>query len=183
MCLASALGRTPEIAAAFIALLTAVIAVASLYIRSATERKDIRLKYALAAYRAVLGWQSLADRASRSSDTNELHARLFELEQEIAYHEAFIYGESQPLSEVYHAFTTAARAKYEPQLLHAIDQQPLPTQIFAEHYCKTRRDYLVAVKASASFYRPLRGIPVLRKLPFQRRNPKIEPRLPPPDWL
>jgi len=177
---ASVLDGWLGIGALAVALLTALVGVLSFYFNSAHTSKQTLLQQGLDAYKAVVAWKVLLERAERIDklDLDDIWMRLFDAREATAYHQAFMYGQSRHLGKKYHILSEVVRGAYEPAVIAILEpaeenrykatQADIGPQPAID---RARRDYLAELKRSASYYRVLRNLRILR--PFGD----------PPEWL
>jgi hypothetical protein len=99
--------------------------------------------------------------------------------ENVAYYEAYMYGESQGLGALYHFFCEAISAACEPSITVALSEVPsgptvesaLQPRLDHSLYNEQRRAFLVELKRTASYYRVLRSLRLKKALAET------------PDWL
>jgi len=178
---ASAFSGVPGVITALLAIVTVLVGLASFYYNSASATKKTRLESGLAAYRAAMAWRWLAESAieRRGGDVEDIRGRLMQTKENVAYYEAYMYGESQGLGALYHFFCEAISAACEPSITVALSEVPsgrtvesaLQPRLDHSLYNEQRRAFLVELKRTASYYRVLRRLRLKKALAGT------------PDWL
>lgn len=162
--------------AIILALVTAIIGALTYYFNFASTSKQTRLRCGIDAYRAAMRLRWLADGAgqSRKADPDHIRSCLQHIEEDVIYYRAYLYVESEPVADAYQRFTEALYNECRPIITNTPSTSNLASNTKRQQHplCEAlRRDYLVEVRKTASFYRLLRSIRL------------VKPVREPPKWL
>ena len=169
-----------SIFAVVVALVTALIGAASLWWSAVTTNKRWRLELGMNAYRSVVTFELLAERAVFANcDARQLQEHYFDTREAIDFHRWLLWGVWMDWGESFHRFAMAVTGAYEPFVRAKLQGDLTPHEI--DNATRTeidgaRFDFLATTKTTGSLHRFARS--VRERVGWWQPKPQYEP----PSW-